>query len=426
MDDNQEGRLTRRAFVKAGGIALFSLGVGGSPLFLGRTALGAAEVAPFGKKKTLVTIFQRGAMDGLMAVPPLDDPYLSKLRPRLGMSASRGAESQVGDLGVGFGLHPSFAPLRESWDEGRLAIVHGVGSPDTTRSHFDAQDYMETGTPGVKGTPDGWLNRAVGLLGHEATPFQAVSMGGGLPRSLYGERSALAINNLADFGLGVGLGNLGAMSGSSFESLYAETSQDLMRETGESTFEALEALDALRHEPYQPVEGADYPNSPLGNALKQIAQLIKGGVGLEVAVAETGGWDTHVQQGTTNGTFAQRGGDLAQSIAAFWADMAGRRDEVVVLTMTEFGRTVAENGTGGTDHGRGSCLFLLGNGVDGGQVHGTVPTLHKDNLEDGRDLPVTTDFREVFSEVANRHLGIEDSQTLFPEWRGDPLRLWRA
>ena len=323
-----------------------------------------------------------------------------------------------------FGFHPAFAPMVRLFQEGQLAIVHGVGSPAPTRSHFDAQDYMETGTPGRKGTRSGWLNRAVGLLGHEGTPFRAVSMTKALPRSFYGDAPALAIANLENFGIRI-RGNERLAQGAEkiFKSLYEGTSQGSLHRAGRDSFEAIRMLSTVDLSHYRPAHGAVYPRSPLGNNLRQIAQLIKADVGLEVAFAECGGWDTHVQQGTANGSFARRVSDLARSIVAFWTDLDNYQDDVVLMTMTEFGRTVHENGSGGTDHGRGSCLFVLGNQVDGRKVHGTVPSLVPEALEDGRDLPVTTDFRAVFAEVASKHLGISDDRALFPGWVGERFSL---
>jgi len=405
---------TRRMFLKAGGITLFTLGSG--PQFLTRAAL----AAPGRRRKVLVTIFQRGAMDGLMAVPPLDDA-LRRLRPRLAMSAARSAgDEAVLDLGTGFGLHPAFAPLLPLWKEKRLAVVHAVGSPDPTRSHFDAQDYMETGTPGRKGTASGWLNRAAGLLGHEGSPLRAVAMTSALPRSLYGDEPAIAVTDLADFRLRQ------PKAGEGFEALYQKTSQELLRGTASETFEAVEMLSAAEIASYRPAPGAVYPRSPLGEAMRQIALLIKADVGLEVAFAESGGWDTHVQQGTVQGSFARRARDLSEAVHAFWTDLGSRQDDVLLTTMTEFGRTVRENGSGGTDHGHGSCLFVLGNRVQGGKVHGTFPGLDSKVLFEGRDLPVTTDFRSVFCELAGGHLGVRDDVTLFPGWTGRRLPLLRA
>lgn len=418
--------IDRRAFLKAGGIALFSAGAG--PAFLARTAAAATGPGALERRKVLVTIFQRGAMDALAAVPPLADSALRKLRPRLHMSAARSAgDDRIHDLGVGFGLHPAFDDLLPMWRDKRLAVVHAVGSPNSTRSHFDAQDYMETGTPGRKGTPDGWLNRVVGELGHDSTPFRAVAMTAALPRALYGDHPALAVTDLRSFKVDLPGSKVGTQAaGQGFEALYEETSQDLLRATAQETFEAVDTLEKLDVRRYRPAPGARYPRSPLGESLQQIAFLIKSGVGLEVAFAESGGWDTHVQQGAGNGSFARRANDLARSIAAFWHDLGNHRDDVTLMTMTEFGRTAAENGSGGTDHGHGSCLFVLGNDVDGGKVHGDFPGLGRDALYEGRDLPVTTDFRAVFSEVASQHLGLSADAGLFPGWNGGRIPLIRV
>ena len=429
---------SRRVFLKGGGLALLSLGVGSlgaGPLFLQRAALAAPGPAPFQRRKVLVAIFQRGAMDGLMAVPPLDDGALRRLRPRLAMTAARtaGGEERLLDLGGEVGLHPAFAPLLPLWREGRCAVVHAVGSPDPTRSHFDAQDYMETGTPGRKGTASGWLNRVAGELGHErpprqaASPFRAVAMAPALPRSLYGEATALAVTDLSRFEVRLpGAPAVARAAGAGFEELYGETTQRLLQETGKETFEAVELLRRADASSYRPAVGARYPRTPLGASLQQVAFLVKANLGLEVAFTETGGWDTHVQQGTVQGTFARRAAELAQSIAAFWTDLGTHQDDVVLLTMTEFGRTVRENGSGGTDHGHGSCLFLLGNGVLGGRVHGRLPSLADGELYEGRDLPVLTDFRAVFAEVASAHLGVRDGATLFPGWNGERVGLFRG
>src|SRR3954469_11637265 len=418
--------LTRRFFLKTGGIALFTLGVGGGPGFITRAALAARGPPSTSsrRRKVLVAIFQRGAMDGLAAVPPVDDS-LKGLRPRLAMSGARapGDEALLAP-GTGFGLPPALAPLLPLWKDKRLGIVHAVGSPDPTRSHFDAQDFLETGTPGLKGTPSGWLNRAVGLMGHEASPFRAVAMTPSLPRSLYGDQPALAVTNLADFKVQLpGADRTAAAAGQGFEALYQQTSQGLLRDTGSETFRAVHMLSAAEIQRYKPAAGAEYPQTPLGNALRQIAILVKSDVGLEVAFAESGGWDTHVQQ---VGQFNRQARDLAESIHAFWTDLGPFQDQVLLTTMTEFGRTVRENGSGGTDHGHGSCLFVLGNNVDGGKVHGNFPGLSTTALYEGRDLPVTTDFRSVFCELAGKHLSIKDDAKLFPGWTGKRLPLLKA
>ncbi len=419
--------VNRRAFMKSGALALFAAGFGGVPGFVARAADNRKILTPYKKNKVMVCIFQRGAMDGLMAVSPYADPNLKILRPSLFMSPAK-TEGSMTDLDGRFGLHPSLNSLHPFFAEGRMAIVHGVGSPNNTRSHFDAQDYMESGTPFNKGTASGWLNRAVGLMGHDAaTPFRAVSLTSALPRSFYGDNEALAISNLQDFAIQM-RGNPAAThaAAQSFEQLYDQTSSEVLNRAGKESFDAMKMLNLNNIRNYQPASGVVYPVSALGNALKQIAILIKMDVGMEVAFAESGGWDTHYNQGTANGALANNLKDFSNSIAAFWQDLGGYQDEVTVMTMTEFGRTAYQNGTGGTDHGRASCLFVLGNDVAGGKVYNNIKSLAKADLEDGRDLPVSTDFRSVFSAVANGHLKINDDKTLFPEWGGKELVLMKA
>lgn len=418
--------VNRRIFMRNGAMALFAAGLGGVPSFVARAANNKKIIPPYKKNKTMVCIFQRGAMDGLMAVSPYADPNLKILRPSLYMSPSAN-EGKMFDLDGRFGLHPGLAAFDPLFREGRLAIVHGVGSPNNTRSHFDAQDYMEAGTPFNKGTASGWLNRAVGLLGHEGTPFRAVSLTSALPRSFYGDNEALAINNLQDFAIQMRGNPMAAnIASKSFEQLYDVTSSQLLNKTGKESFDAMKMLNSNDIKNYQPANGAVYPNSALGNSLKQIATLIKMNIGLEVAFAEVGGWDTHFNQGTANGSLARNLKDFSDSIAAFWKDMDAHQDEVTLMTMTEFGRTAHQNGTGGTDHGRASCLFVLGNDVAGGKVYNNIKSLAIQDLEDGRDLPVTTDFRSVFSAVADSHLKINDDKKLFPEWDGTGLKIMKS
>lgn len=417
---------SRRGFLKGGGLALFGIGLGGVPAFVRAAANSYKATGLYGKKRILVCIFQRGAMDGLMAVTPFTDTHLKTARPNLFMEAGSG--KPLIDLDGRFGMHPGLKSFEQFFKDKRLAIVHGMGSPNNTRSHFDAQDYMESGTPFNKGTASGWLNRAVGLMGHDATPFRAVSLTSSMPRSLYGDYGAIAISNLQDFNIQL-RGNAGGanMAAKSFEDLYDATSNELLKETGKESFDAIKMLQKTDLKNYKPAAGAVYPISPLGNALKQIAQLIKMDVGLEVAFAESGGWDTHFNQGAETGQFARNVKDLSDSMTAFWADMGAMQDDVTIMTMTEFGRTVKQNGTNGTDHGRGSCAFIIGNNVNGGKVHGTVPALAVENLEDGRDLPVTTDFRSIFSEVAGRHLKITDEKKLlFPDFKGTAIGVMKS
>jgi len=412
--------VSRRAFIKSGGLAMFGLGIGGIPAFVTRAAAQAKIISPYKKNKILVCIFQRGAMDGLMAVTPFTDPYLKEARPSLFMDAN--SSGSLLDLDGKFGLHPGFRSFNQLFKDKQLAIVHGMGSPNTSRSHFDAQDYMESGTPFTKSTSSGWLNRAIGLLGHEGSPFRAISLTNSLPRSFYGDNPSVAISNLADFAIQAKSNKVGAnLVAQSFEELYDQAGDELLKETGKESFEAMKMLKKTNIKNYKPANDARYPSSPLGNSLKQICQLIKMDVGLEIAFAESGGWDTHFNQGTDKGIFARNAADLSNCIAAFWQDLGQLQDDVTLMTMTEFGRTVKQNGTGGTDHGRASCMFIVGNDVRGGVVHGLVKPLATENLADGRDLAVTTDFRSIFSEVADKHLRLSNDKILFPDWNGNKI-----
>lgn len=422
--------MTRRALLKTGALAVFSTTLGGLPTFIPRAALAATNnKSP--KNKVLVAIFQRGAMDGLMAVQPQNDANLTKLRSGLIIPSTSAGKEGLLNLDDRFGLHPGASALHKLYQSKELCVVHGIGSPDNTRSHFDAQDYMETGTPGRKGTGSGWLNRAIGALGHEPTPFQSVSLTTALPRSMYGECPSLAVGNLDEFKV-----QAGSAGNQSLESLYRDLGDDkkskkdqsqvgqLLKKRGSDAFDATKIVSTSEFRNYRPANGADYPKTNLGRSLRQIAQLIKSGVGLEIAFTEQGGWDTHVGQGTIQGNFSRQLKELSDSIAAFWTDLGdGYQDQVMLMTMTEFGRTVHQNGSNGTDHGRGSCMFVLGHGLKGGQVFGKVPELALENLEDKRDLPVTTDFRSLFCDVANHHLGVPSGKMsqLFPGWNGNQL-----
>lgn len=417
---------TRRGFIKSGALAVFGISLGGVPGFVLKAANHFNQQQAFKKRKILICIFQRGAMDGLMAVTPFNDEFLKLVRPTLFMSAAKAEKNSLIDLDGRFGLHPSMVSFESLFKNKQLAIVHGIGSPNNTRSHFDAQDYMETGTPFNKGTESGWLNRAIGMMGHDSTPFRAVSLTSSQPRSFYGANPTISLSNLQDFVIkGKQPASMLTTTAKSFEELYDQATSNLMQNTGKETFEAIKMLSGIDVKTYNPANGAVYPKTSLGNSLKQIAQLIKADVGLEIGFAESTGWDTHFNQGTATGIFARSAANLSESISALWKDLGDSyQDDVVIMTMTEFGRTVKQNGTGGTDHGRASCNFIIGNHLKGGIVHGKMDTLAVENLEDGRDLPVTTDFRAVFSEVADQHLKLNKDALLFPEWKGEHLKLF--
>jgi uncharacterized protein (DUF1501 family) len=405
--------MNRRFFLKSGGVALASIGMmGGAPTFLGRTAL--AESLTGGRRKTLIAIFQRGAVDGLNMVVPYGEREYYNLRPSLAIARPQAGNTEAAiDLDGFFGLHPALAPFKPFWDAKRLAVVDAVGSPANTRSHFDAQDYMESATPGVKSTRDGWLNRYLqSKRDEQATPFRAVSMTQNLPRVLQGRAGALAISNLADFTIRAGQYSQSVQGG--FESIYEKSARDVLGGTGRETFEAVNYLKKVNPAQYKPENGAQYPRSVYGNSLLQIAQLIKAGVGLEIAFTDVGGWDTHVNQGGARGQLAFRLSDFAAGISALVTDLGKRMDDVLILTMSEFGRTARENGSRGTDHGHANAMFVIGNGVRGGRVYGEWPGLKSDKLYEGRDLALTTDFRDIFGEIAARHLGHSSLQTVFP------------
>ena len=411
--------MNRRYFIRSGSIALASFGVMASaPSFLRRTLASTLDNAGGGRRKTLIAIFQRGAVDGLNVVVPYGEHNYYDLRPNIAIPKPNGVAEAALNLDGYFGLHPSLAAFKPLWDSKRLAIVHASGSPDSTRSHFDAQDYMESGTPGVKSTADGWLNRYLQAKSDpQKSLFRAVSMTQNMPRVMQGKASTLAISNLADFNIRAGQSSATVQGG--FEAMYDDKLvNDALHGTGKETFEAINYLKQVNPGQYKPDNGANYPQTPFGNALRQTAQLIKAGVGLEVAFADIGGWDTHVNEGNQQGQLSNLLRQFSNSIAALHTDLGQRMDDVVILTMSEFGRTVKENGNRGTDHGHANAMFIVGNSVHGGKVHGEWPGLKNEQLYEGRDLALTTDFRDVFGEIAQKHLGATNLKSVFPGYAG--------
>ena len=416
--------MDRRYFLRSTGIGLASFGLmAAAPEFLHQFAAAKTAEAGYGRKKVLVTVFQRGAVDGLNVVVPYGESEYYRLRPTIAIPKPGQTDGAV-DLDGYFGLHPSLAPLGSLWRSKQMAVIHSVGSPDNTRSHFDAQDYMESGTPGVKSTADGWLNRALQHTAESgASPFRAVAMTPQLPRSLYGRAPSVAMTDLNDFSIRAGIYTQNLKGG--FEGLYQQNAKDTLGETGKETFEAVNFLKKADPSQYKPENGAVYPNTDLGRSLKQIAQLIKAGVGLEVAFTDTGNdvrWDTHVNEGGSRGQLANFLRTFGLSIAAFTTDLGKRMDDVLLLTMSEFGRTARENGNRGTDHGHGNVMVAVGNAVKGGKVYGDWKGLRNDQLNEGRDLAVTTDFRDVFAEVASTQLGTRDLGVVFPKYAAESQR----
>jgi uncharacterized protein (DUF1501 family) len=434
--------MQRRVFMKNGALAMATIGL--SPTLLRRAMFaqdltsGAAALGG-ARGKVLICLFQRGAADALNLVVPHGEQAYYRMRPTIAVPRpSLGAENGAVDLDGFFGLHPSLASFKPLWTQGILAPVHAVGSPSNTRSHFDAQDYMESGTPDVKSTRDGWLNRylaAKGTCAECATApvgqstgagerkggtslFSAVAMTQQTPRILMGPAAAVAMNSIEEFAI-----RANGAAAANVEAMYATGRADVVHAAGGEMVEAMKILRAANPAQYEPRNNAQYPRSPFGQRLRQIAQLIKSDVGLEIAFADVGGWDTHVNQGGATGQLANRLNDFSLAIAALVRDLGDQMTDVVILTMSEFGRTARQNGSGGTDHGHAGCLFVIGGSVKGGKVHGTWPGLEPEQLNEGRDLALTTDFRSVFAEVVRKHLGATALDRVFPGFEPKVLGL---
>ena len=411
--------MTRRIFLRNGSAALVAMGF--VPAFIARAAQAAQA-----RQKILIAIFQRGAVDGLNMVVPFGESAYYASRPSIAIPKPGAADGAL-DLDGFFGLHPRMAALVPWFKDGNLAIVHACGSPDDTRSHFDAQDYMESGTPGIKSTRDGWMNRYLHAKDHaeRSSPFRAVALTPALPRSLQGSAPALAIGQLGQFGIRAGQES--DMVANAFASQYAQAADAMLGATGREAFDAVKMLKDANPAGYAPANGAEYPRSGFGDAMRQIAQIIKADLGLEVAFTELGQWDHHANEGGSTGQIANRLDDFASGIAAFARDMGDRMADVVLVTMSEFGRTVKENGNRGTDHGHGNAMLVLGGTVKGGKVYGQWPGLQQEQLWEGRDLAITTDFRDVFAECVTSHLGARDISQIFPGFTyGQKLGFLRA
>jgi uncharacterized protein (DUF1501 family) len=394
----------RRVFLTQSGLA--AIGLSMVPGFLCRSVVAAAQTA---RPKTLVVVFQRGGADGLNMVVPFGEKAYYSYRPTIAVPRpGQGAEAAL-DLDGFFGLNPALRPLAPLYKAGQLAIVNAVGSPDTgNRSHFEAQDIMESAAPGNKGISSGWLNRFLqGAPDPKATPLRAASIGEALPKALRGPAAAVNIGRLDEFKLA---------GGALYESMYSRESNALLTGAAHDMFSAIELLQKVEPSKYQPTEGVNYgpPNDGFGQALRQIAQLIKANVGLQVAFIDVRGeWDTHQGQEVRMTPLLQ---SFGRGLAAFARDLGDRMEDVVVLTMSEFGRTARENGNAGTDHGHANVMFAIGGPIKGGKVYGKWPGLERELLNEDRDLALTTDFRDVFAEVLVRHLQCKTTDKIFPRY----------
>ena len=385
--------LTRRSFLRTSAIGL---GLVGAPHWLLRMAAQAKS-----GRKVLVAIFQRGAADGLNVVVPFFEPRYYQVRPSIAIPQPGRPNGGI-DLDGRFALHPALQPLKGLWDSKQLAIIHAAGSPDATRSHFDAQDFMECGTPGMK-REDGWLNRALTPVAPDSSPVRAIASGAQLPKTLQGSRGAIAVDSLPRFQVA------DKSSADVLEHMYLSSLDAQMKAQGKATFDAIRLIDSVRSRPYTPAPGVQYVGD-FGQRLQQIARLIKADVGVEVAFADIGGWDHHSNE---NGQLTNQLRQFGSSLAAFALDLGDKMEDVMIVTMSEFGRTVNENGNAGTDHGHGNVMMVLGGGVRGGRICGDWPGLEMEQLHERRDLAITTDFRDVLGELVSGHLGQKVAQ-VFP------------
>ena len=386
--------LTRRSFLRTSAIALGAAGA--APTWLLRTAAQGKS-----GRKVLVAIFQRGAADGLNVVVPFFEPRYYQVRPSIAIPQP-GKPNGGLDLDGRFALHPALQPLKTLWDSRQLAIVHAAGSPDASRSHFDAQDFMECGTPGIK-REDGWLNRALPPGAPDSSPVRAIASGTQLPKTLQGSRGAIAVDSLPRFQVA------DKSTADVLENLYSSSLDGQLKAQGKATFDAIKLIESVRTRPYTPAAGVQYAGE-FGQRLQQIARLIKADVGVEVAFADIGGWDHHSNE---TGQLTNQLRQFGSSLAAFTQDLGDRMEDVVIVTMSEFGRTVNENGNAGTDHGHGNVMMVMGGGVRGGRICGEWPGLEPEQLFERRDLAVTTDFRDVLGELVSGHLSQKADQ-VFP------------
>jgi uncharacterized protein (DUF1501 family) len=388
--------------------------------FLNTLALGAGIVLPLGRgawaatgdaaanptRKKLIVVMLRGAVDGLNVVAPVGDENYLRLRPTIGLAAP-GMEGGALDLDGYFGLHPALATLQPLWQQKKLAFVHASGSPDATRSHFDAQDYMESATPGLKGTPDGWMNRLVSALPGASTPSRLLGIGPVMPRILSGRAAAI---NLPNGAAGTRADILDRpMIGAAFDQMYANHPRfGRAYEDGRSAHK--EVVDAAESPQMLAADrGAPLPNGFPDDAAR-LATLMRNDPKIQLAFVALGGWDTHANQGAATGQLANRLAPLGQGLSVLADRLGPMFDDTVVLVMSEFGRTAHENGNGGTDHGHGNVMWVLGGKINGGKVYGEWEGVADGALNEGRDLPVTTDFRAVLAQVAERHMRLDDKR----------------
>jgi uncharacterized protein (DUF1501 family) len=391
--------LSRRDFLKTASVSV-------GALIVPQVLLRARPARAAGSDPVLISIFLRGAADGLNLVPPYQDPLYYAARPNVAVPSST-----VRNLDGFFGLHPSLAPLLPLYQSGQLAFVHACGSPHNSRSHFEAQDFMDFATPGERSMRVGWLNRFLSAAGL-ADPRLALTIGDRPAKCLAGPAPSSALQSIAAFKPSFAT----PYRRTALELMYESPSNPLLQSLAARTFARADEIQAL------PTSTVTYPDSEFGKALKDLARIVKGDLGLRLGAVDYPGWDHHFNEGAYLPPMAA---DLAQSLAAFAFDLGADLNRTTVVVMTEFGRRLQENGALGTDHGRAGVMFVLGGGIAGGRVllaDDTWPGLTPEQMEEGVDLAVTTDFRDIFAELLTRHMGLADASPVFPGYTVDPGR----
>lgn len=403
--------MQRRHFVK--NLLLSSAALGywssGAPFVFRPKAARAAQ------GKTLVNIFQRGGCDGLNMVVPYAEERYYQLRPSIAIPrADSGLEGAALDLNGFFGLHPSMAGLHQLYQQNQLAILPATHYPEGSRSHFDSQHYIESAQAARSGT--GWLNRH--LASHtQGADVRALSIGNDLVQSMRGEVSVSTLSNFNSLGFGVDeQEELDILE--KLQEIYDHPTSELINHQlvhsfGQQMLEDIGTLQTIGEMPYAPENGAEYPSSGFGNDLQILARVLKANVGLEIANINIGGWDTHSGQGGASGSQASRLQDLSDGLTAFYTDMGANMADIAILIGTEFGRTSAENGSAGTDHGFASAWMVLGGGVSGG-IYGSWPGLAEDQLHSGRYLAMATDYRDIYGDILSGFLGNSNTTSVLP------------
>lgn len=399
--------MNRRKFLQQ--LGLLS---GGTIVAIGTHGWAARSAISSSKPQRLIVVFLRGAVDGLNVVIPYAESSYYDARLLIAIAPPNQKNGAI-DLDGNFGLHPALNSVMPLWQQGSLAFVHACGSPDATRSHFDAQDYMESGTPGIKTTQDGWMNRLLSLMPSQS-PIQAVNVGATMPRILTGSRAIATLPGSKEANRPLPIDR--PQMSEAFNQLYS--GNDALSKAYQEARAARQQIMAnLDQEMMQANNGAPSP-SGFAKDTQQLARLMVKDSSVQLAFMALGGWDTHINQGGVTGQLARNLKSLGEGLATLRQGLGDIYADTAVVVMSEFGRTVHENGNGGTDHGHGNVMWLMGGKIKGGKVYGQWPGLAQAQLYEGRDLAVTTDFRDIIASLLSRHLQLDGSKInqIFPKY----------